>query len=158
MQSNTVIPAEARRMRDLLESMAITDRNSGAGGEIAVQDVVLAIEMASYHSFLQAPPQQVLLQLAEEVNAQPLPQIRPRHGLRLPPEADCLLGPNYQLAPRTPSPADAAPVVAVGGSATSTLATPRPGGAARQLPVCIDPAWQATPDGGQVQDMDLGML
>lgn len=47
---------------------------------------------------------QVLQQLAAEINAQPLPEIKPAFGLRLPPEDDCLLAPNYQLEPpATPS-------------------------------------------------------
>lgn len=41
---------------------------------------------------------QVLMQLAERRNAQPLPELKNVFGLRLPPEEDCLLGANYQLA------------------------------------------------------------
>jgi hypothetical protein len=41
---------------------------------------------------------QVLAQLAERRNAQPLPEVRRRHGLRLPPEEDCLLGGAYSVA------------------------------------------------------------
>lgn len=41
---------------------------------------------------------QVLMQLAERRNVQPLPEIKKRFGLRLPPEEDCLLGGNYHLA------------------------------------------------------------
>ena len=40
---------------------------------------------------------QVLAELAEQRNRQPLPPLRKRYGLRLPPEEDCLLGANYQL-------------------------------------------------------------
>lgn len=46
---------------------------------------------------------QVLQQLAAEINAQPYPEIKPHFGLRLPPEEDCLLVPNYQLDPATPA-------------------------------------------------------
>ena len=41
---------------------------------------------------------QVLSRLAESRNKQALPEIKLRYGLRLPPEEDCLLGANYQLA------------------------------------------------------------
>lgn len=41
---------------------------------------------------------QVLMQLADRRNAQPLPELKKTFGLRLPPEEDCLLGANYQLA------------------------------------------------------------
>ena len=40
---------------------------------------------------------QVLLALAEQRNRQKLPELGRRFGLRLPPEEDCLLAPNYQL-------------------------------------------------------------
>jgi hypothetical protein len=46
---------------------------------------------------------QVLMQLAERRNAQPLPELKNTFGLRLPPEEDCLLGANYQLV-RGPAP------------------------------------------------------
>jgi len=39
----------------------------------------------------------VLLGLAEQRNRQKLPELGRRYGLRLPPEEDCLLAPNYQL-------------------------------------------------------------
>ncbi len=43
------------------------------------------------------PGPQVLLGLAEQRNRQKLPELGRRYGLRLPPEEDCLLAPNYQL-------------------------------------------------------------
>lgn len=42
---------------------------------------------------------QVLMDIAEERNKQPLPEIGRRFGLRLPPDEDCLLAPTYRLAP-----------------------------------------------------------
>ena len=47
------------------------------------------------------------MQLAERRNAQPLPELKKGFGLRLPPEEDCLLGANYQLARRHASSAPA---------------------------------------------------
>lgn len=71
---------------------------------ISLQDVVLAQELASQHAFVPPPSQACLLALAAQTNSQPLPEPKPRLGLRIPPEADCILGPNYQLVPRTPPP------------------------------------------------------
>jgi hypothetical protein len=68
---------------------------------------------------------QVLSKLAEQYNRRPLPELRQRHGLRLPPEADCLTAPNYQIegavAPPTAAQAlgrqQQQQAVAVGGAA-----------------------------------------
>lgn len=68
-------------------------------GEVGAQDVMLAIQARSQHSFVPPPPQQLLLSLAELKNKAPLPEIKQRHGLRIPPEGECLLNPNYQLQP-----------------------------------------------------------
>lgn len=50
------------------------------------------------------PSLDVLLQLAEARNSAPLPEIKPRHGLKIPPESECLLAPNYQLRKETLEP------------------------------------------------------
>ena len=48
-----------------------------------------------------APCLQVLARIAAQHNRRPLPELRQdKHGLRLPPEVDCLLAPNYQLQVR----------------------------------------------------------
>jgi Transcription initiation factor IID, 31kD subunit len=58
---------------------------------------MLAIQSKGQLSFVPAPPQQLLLSLAELRNKAPLPELRLRHGLRIPPEGECLLNPNFQL-------------------------------------------------------------
>ena len=40
--------------------------------------------------------------MAEQRNKQKLPEPSRRHWLRLPPDEDCLLAPNYQLHPAQP--------------------------------------------------------
>ena len=56
----------------------------------------------------------MLLALAEQRNRQKLPELGRRFGLRLPPEEDCLLAPNYQLR--------RAPVSAAEDSADAAMA------------------------------------
>jgi hypothetical protein len=57
------------------------------------------------------PASQLLHELASQYNKQPIPELRQRHGLRLPPEADCLTAPNFQLVrpPREAPPHDEPP-------------------------------------------------
>ena len=65
---------------------------------------MLAIQSKGQYSFVPPPPQQLLLSLAELRNKTPLPELRLRHGLRIPPEGECLLNPNYQLQPTNREP------------------------------------------------------
>ena len=60
-------------------------------------DVALALDARAQTHFAPPPPRDLLLQLAKERNAQPLPPIRTHHGLRLPPDRHCLTHPNYRL-------------------------------------------------------------
>lgn len=41
-----------------------------------------------------------MAKLAAQVNKEEIPEIKVRHGLRIPPESQCLLMPNYQLPKR----------------------------------------------------------
>lgn len=70
---------------------------------IKLEDIMLAIQSQETFQFPKPPPQDVLMQLAERRNAQPLPELKKGFGLRLPTEEDCLLGANYQLARRPAS-------------------------------------------------------
>jgi hypothetical protein len=65
---------------------------------------MLAIQSKGQHSFVPPPPQQLLLNLAELRNKVPLPELRLRHGLRIPPEGECLVNPNFQLQPTNREP------------------------------------------------------
>ncbi|KAL6772362.1 hypothetical protein ACKKBG_A29925 [Auxenochlorella protothecoides x Auxenochlorella symbiontica] len=87
----------------LQDAEAIAERSLGPRPEVTMPHVVLATELASAHTFTNPPSLKVLQQLAAEINAQALPEIKPHYGLRLPPEGDCLLAPNYQFDPRTPA-------------------------------------------------------
>ncbi|KAK9904929.1 hypothetical protein WJX75_005818 [Coccomyxa subellipsoidea] len=90
-----------RYISDVLEdaqAYSCPPRNS-----IKLEDVMLAIQSQEAFQFAKPPPQEVLMQLAERRNAQPLPELKNTFGLRLPPEEDCLLGANYQLV-RGPAP------------------------------------------------------
>ncbi len=65
---------------------------------------MLAIQSKGQHSFVPPPPANLLLNLAELRNKVPLPELRLRHGLRIPPEGECLLNPNFQLQPTNREP------------------------------------------------------
>lgn len=62
----------------------------------------------------------MLAELAAQRNRQPLPALKVRHGLRLPPEEDCLLGAAYQLRRGDPA-GPAAQPMDVDGSRCVTL-------------------------------------
>jgi transcription initiation factor TFIID subunit 9B len=67
-------------------------------------DVALAIQARAEKYFVPPPPQDLLLELAATRNQAPFPELRTRFGLRIPPEGECLLAPNYQLAPASHEP------------------------------------------------------
>lgn len=72
---------------------------------IDTDDAKLAIHSRALSSFAQPPPVELLVELAEARNRLPLPSILGRPGIALPPEADTLVTPNYQVAaPRRPHP------------------------------------------------------
>lgn len=73
-------------------------------GEVQLEDVVRAMESQDATGFAAPPPLDTLMELAEQRNKERLPAPKPNvHGLRLPPEAASLVGPNYQLRPPEPS-------------------------------------------------------
>ncbi|GAB4816409.1 hypothetical protein N2152v2_003455 [Parachlorella kessleri] len=123
LQSMGVTEYEPRVLQQLMDFMyrytseilqdaeAIGERGGAPRGEVALPDVMLAVQSRAQHSFVQPPSQQMLSRLAEQHNRRPLPDLRQdRYGLRLPPETDCLLAPNYQLQPRTPDGVAAPPL------------------------------------------------
>lgn len=81
----------------LLDAEAYAEHAGAPVGAVDTESVMIAIQARGVHSFVQPPSQDLTLQLAEEVNAQPLPDIPVKFGLRIPPERDCLVAPNYQL-------------------------------------------------------------
>ena len=81
----------------LLHLQAIGAACGAPPGEVSSQDISLAAQTRADRYFVPPPAMDILLKLSEVRNSAPLPEIRPRHGLRIPPESECLLGPNYQL-------------------------------------------------------------
>lgn len=64
---------------------------------IELDDVKLATQMILDKAFTTPPPRDVLLEIARNRNATPLPLIKTHCGLRLPPDRYCLSACNYKL-------------------------------------------------------------
>merc|ERR1719402_1771833 len=67
---------------------------------IDMEDVKLAVQLATEESFTSPPPREALLELARAKNAIQLPLIQPKTGIRLPPDRHCLTATNYKLKAR----------------------------------------------------------
>ncbi|KAL1451704.1 hypothetical protein WDU94_006059 [Cyamophila willieti] len=65
---------------------------------VDLDDIKLAVTNQLSGSFAKPPPREVLLQLAAERNALPLPAVKHHCGIRLPPERFCLHQADYALA------------------------------------------------------------
>lgn len=57
---------------------------------VTTDDIRLAIAAKTNYQFKPAPPKELMLELAHERNAKPLPPVIPKWGLNLPPEKYCL--------------------------------------------------------------------
>ncbi|XP_058057986.1 transcription initiation factor TFIID subunit 9 [Anopheles bellator] len=64
---------------------------------IELDDVKLATQMILDKAFTGPPPRDILLEIARNRNATPLPLIKTHCGLRLPPDRYCLSACNYKL-------------------------------------------------------------
>ncbi|CAN3358867.1 transcription initiation factor TFIID subunit 9 [Diutina catenulata] len=64
--------------------------NANTNTTVTTDDIRLAIAARTNYQFKPVPPKELLLELAEERNAKPLPPVIPRWGLNLPPERYCL--------------------------------------------------------------------
>lgn len=62
---------------------------------VNTDDIRLAIAARTNYQFKPTPPKELLLELAHERNAKPLPPVIPRWGLNLPPEKYCLTSRNW---------------------------------------------------------------
>lgn len=69
----------------LILSGATTTSNT-----VNTNDIRLAISARTNYQFKPTPPKELLLELAQERNAKPLPPVIPKWGLNLPPEKYCL--------------------------------------------------------------------
>lgn len=88
---------------DVLGDARVYSEHAGKAA-IDTDDVKLAIQSRAHSSFSQPPSTELLMELAEARNRIPLPSILGRPGIALPPEADTLVTPNFQVAvPHRPS-------------------------------------------------------
>ncbi|KAJ9568430.1 hypothetical protein OSB04_004396 [Centaurea solstitialis] len=85
-----------RYVVDVLTDAQVYSEHAGKSS-IDSDDVKLAIQSKVNFSFSQPPPREVLLELARNRNKIPLPKSIAGPGMALPPEADTLIHPNYQL-------------------------------------------------------------
>eukprot|EP00252_Welwitschia_mirabilis_P013843 TRINITY_DN3054_c0_g1_i2.p1 TRINITY_DN3054_c0_g1~~TRINITY_DN3054_c0_g1_i2.p1 ORF type:complete len:164 (+),score=37.08 TRINITY_DN3054_c0_g1_i2:368-859(+) len=86
-----------RYVVDILTDAQVYSEHAGKSA-IDTDDIKIAIQSKVNLSFSQPPPREALLELASRVNSMPLPESIGGPGLPLPPEADMLIFPNYQLA------------------------------------------------------------
>ena len=63
--------------------------------DLEYDDIVIAMKVLSETQFREPPSLDKLVKSAEERNKQNLPEVSKRHGLRLPPESECQIQPNY---------------------------------------------------------------
>ncbi len=68
--------------------------------DITVADVRLAIEGKLTNSFTYPPSRDVLNELAEKKNSQPLPTVPEKFGVRMPHERHCLTAVNFEIVPQ----------------------------------------------------------
>ncbi|CCE78297.1 Piso0_000917 [Millerozyma farinosa CBS 7064] len=64
--------------------------SSSSNTTVNTDDIRLAIAARTNYQFKPAPQKELLLELASERNAKPLPPVIPKWGLNLPPEKYCL--------------------------------------------------------------------
>eukprot|EP00890_Picochlorum_soloecismus_P000742 jgi/Picsp_1/1669/NSC_05143-R1_saga complex transcription initiation factor taf9 len=84
----------------LQDAQEIAGQGKSGDGVVGTNDVAIALRLKTHHSFVTAPPMEDLARLSAQVNKEEIPEIKVRHGLRIPPESQCLLTPNYQLPKR----------------------------------------------------------
>lgn len=71
--------------------------NGSNNSEITVEDIRLAIGARTQYQFKPTAPKELLLQLAQQRNKKPLPQVLSMWGVRLPPEKYCLTAKEWKL-------------------------------------------------------------
>ncbi|ORZ31855.1 transcription initiation factor IID, 31kD subunit-domain-containing protein, partial [Catenaria anguillulae PL171] len=94
-----------RYMADILqESLLYADHANRSN--VNLDDIKLAIQSKTAHSFTSPPTRDLLQELAREKNAMPLPLIPDRPGLRLPPKQYTLTGATYEIVPKPLDPSN----------------------------------------------------
>ncbi|CAI6011922.1 unnamed protein product [Closterium sp. NIES-65] len=101
---NQLLEFAYRYMTDVLGEARVYAEHAGHAA-LEVDDVRLAVQAKVSTSFSQPPPREVLMELARARNAVPIPPIAGSGLFALPPEAECLLQPNVQIAVPLPGPA-----------------------------------------------------
>lgn len=83
----------------LSDASAFAEQVGRQPGEVENEDVVLAVQTRAKHSFVPHPPVEVLRQLADQVNEKALPAVDQAKGLglRVPPDEDILVQPNWRI-------------------------------------------------------------
>jgi len=128
-QDEGVDPVEAGSIREILHSMSIDQYDPAVvhqllefthrythevfeesryyaeyagrpASEIDLEDVKLAIQTRVNFSFMQPPSRALLSTLVQQKNGRPLPLLKAKTGIRMPPEKYCLTAPNFQFKPR----------------------------------------------------------
>jgi len=98
---NQMLEFAFRYTTDVLEDAKIYSAHAKKK-MVDLEDVKLAIQMNVDKSFASPPPRDVLLELAKQRNAIPLPTIRPQCGVKLPHDRYCLTSANYKLKSNRP--------------------------------------------------------
>jgi len=147
-------PKEAQAVAAILKEMNITDYEPGVTTQILefvyryvtgilddarslasyakktksveMDDVKLAIQMHVEKSFTTPPPRELLLDIARQRNAVPLPSIKAQCGLRLPPDRYCISGTNYRLKKTARSVRTGSRIVQGGAKPLVTMVTKPP--------------------------------
>ncbi|XP_076446078.1 uncharacterized protein LOC143283711 isoform X2 [Babylonia areolata] len=81
---------------DVLEDAKVYSQHANKKN-IDVDDVKLAVQCRTDHSFTNPPPKELLQEIARQKNGQPLPPIKPYGGPRSLPDRYCLTNPNFRL-------------------------------------------------------------
>lgn len=88
-----------RYCTDLLDDARAYAQHAGKK-TLDVEDLRLAVACHGDLDLVSPPPRELLSEVAQTKNAQPLPPIKTYAGVRLPPEKFCLTQPNYKAKQR----------------------------------------------------------
>ncbi|RUS77185.1 hypothetical protein EGW08_015052 [Elysia chlorotica] len=93
---NQMLEFTYRYVTDVLDDAKVYSNHANRK-TVDADDIKLAVQIKTDHSFTTPPPKDLLLEVARQKNSQPLPLVKPYSGPRLPPDRYCLTQPNYKL-------------------------------------------------------------
>lgn len=93
---NQMLEFTYRYVTDVLDDAKVYSNHANRK-TVDTDDIKLAVQIKTDHSFTTPPPKDLLLEVARQKNSQPLPLVKPYSGPRLPPDRYCLTQPNYKL-------------------------------------------------------------